>query len=83
MKNEISTNVAVAKNARRRRPKVESVNKGTRDFRLFGPFWMAVLYRRNHPMRPFVKTLLERNDEIDLKTAVQLYLAYCDQVYDK
>lgn len=82
MKNEISTNVAVAKSTRRR-PKVESGNKSIDTFRLFGPFWMAVLYRKSHPMRPFVKTLLERNEEINLKTAMQLYLAYCDQVYGK
>lgn len=82
MKNEISTNVAVAKGTRRR-PKVTSGDKGINAFRLFGPFWMAILYQKNHPMRPFVKTLIERNEEINLKTAMQLYLAYCDQVYGK
>lgn len=84
MKNEISTNVAVTRNSRRRRPKdARDLLVNLDDNISFVSFWASMILEEDHPMRPFMKVLIEKNEKIDLRTAALLYRANYGKNYGK
>lgn len=84
MKNEVSTNVAVARSTRRRRPKdARDLLVNLDDSINFASFWASVILTEDHPMRPLMKVLIEKNEKIDFRTAALLYRANCGNLYGK
>ena len=81
MKNQISTNVAAARTARRRKPKdAHDLFVACGDRIGFVSFWASVILMEDHPMRPLVKVLIEKNEKIDFRTAALLFHAYNDKL---
>ena len=75
MKNDISTNVAVARSTRRRRRSKDDYGQfvSQEEYLQFLCFWSKVILSENHPMRSLVKLLIEDNEKIHICTAVMLF----------